>query len=90
MLWQVEIKGLQEIYQVISNFVSSNLKVSIVQSILFFSSIVFCNLNTWELAFKCYLRIIARSIKVWIVGSSIVKDAFIEARRTPGGIDLGL
>jgi hypothetical protein len=29
MLWQVEIKGLQEIYQVISNVVSSNLKVSI-------------------------------------------------------------
>jgi hypothetical protein len=28
--------------------------------------------------------------KVWIVGSSIVKDAFIEARRTPGGVELGL
>ena len=79
MLWQVEIKGLQEIYQVISNFVSSNLKVSIVQSILFFSSIVLCNLNTWELAFtgKCYLRIIGRTIKVWIVGSSIVKELHI-------------
>jgi hypothetical protein len=51
---------------------------------------VLCNLNTWELAFKCYQRIIARTIKVWIVGSSIVKDAFIEARRTPGGVDLGL
>ena len=77
MLWQVEIKGLQEIYQVIGNFVSSNLKVSIVQSILFFSSIVFCNLNTWELAFKCYLRIIGRTIKVWIVGSIIVKELHI-------------
>jgi hypothetical protein len=32
MLWQVEIKGLQEIYQNISNFVSSNLKVSNVHS----------------------------------------------------------
>jgi hypothetical protein len=35
---------------------------------------------------QCYLRIIARSINVWIIGSSIVKDAFIEAC----GIDLGL
>jgi hypothetical protein len=52
--------------------------------------IILCNLNTWELTFKCYLRIIGRIIKVWIVGSSIVKDALIEARRTPGGVDLGL
>jgi hypothetical protein len=37
MLWQVEIKGLQKIYQVISNFVSSNLKVSIVHSQFYFS-----------------------------------------------------
>jgi hypothetical protein len=37
MLWQVEIKGLQEIYQVISNFVSSNLKVDIVHSQFYFS-----------------------------------------------------
>jgi len=52
--------------------------------------IVLCNLNTWELAFKCYLRIIGRTIKVWIVGSIIGKDAFIEARHTQGGVDLGL
>jgi hypothetical protein len=52
--------------------------------------IVSCNLNTWELAFKCYLRIVGRTIKVWIVGSSIVNDAFIEVRRTPGGVELGL
>jgi hypothetical protein len=37
MLWQVEINGLQEIYRVISNFVSSNLKVSIVHSQIYFS-----------------------------------------------------
>jgi len=52
--------------------------------------IVLCNLNIWELAFKCFLRIIGRTIKVWIVGSSIVKDAFTEVRRTTGGVDLGL
>jgi hypothetical protein len=32
MFWQVEIKDLQEIYQVISNFVGSNSKVSIIHS----------------------------------------------------------
>lgn len=37
-----------------------------------------------------YKDIAGRPITVWIVGSSIVKHAFVQARGRPGGIHLGL
>jgi len=37
-----------------------------------------------------YLRIVGQPVKVWVVGSSITKHAFVHARSRPGGVNLGL
>lgn len=48
-----------------------------------------CNCKNNSGEYLNYLRILGET-KVWIVGSSIIKNAFIEARNRPGGINLGL
>lgn len=39
---------------------------------------------------ECYIRIAGNSLQFWLVGSSIIKHAFLEARKNPSGVNLGL
>ena len=48
---------------------------------------------TYELPFNCLFILLLVSdspIRVWIVGSSIIKNAFVESRQRPGGANLAL
>jgi len=39
---------------------------------------------------ECYQRIAGNTARVWLVGSSIIKHAFVEAWQSPTGTNLGL
>ena len=36
------------------------------------------------------LGILDKQISIWVVGSSIIKEAFVQARSNPGGLNMGL
>lgn len=58
--------------------------------LVYFNTSIYTYISNTLAGSECYTSIAGKTHKFWLVGSSIIKNAFIEAKKSPQGVDLGL